>query len=53
MFGIKILFGVISLDLFAVLMAGAVALMPVYARDILETGPLTLGLLRSSPELGL
>ena len=48
----KILFGVISLDLFAVLMAGAVALMPVYARDILETGPLTLGLLRSSPGIG-
>ena len=48
----KILLGVISLDLFAVLMAGAVALMPVYARDILDTGPLTLGLLRSSPGLG-
>ena len=48
----KILLGVISLDLFAVLMAGAVALMPVYARDILETGPLTLGLLRSSPGIG-
>ena len=44
--------GVISLDLFAVLMAGAVALMPVYARDILDTGPLTLGLLRSSPGVG-
>ena len=48
----KILLGVISLDLFAVLMAGAVALMPVNARDILETGPLTLGLLRSSPGIG-
>ena len=48
----KILLGVISLDLFAVLMAGAVALMPVYARDILETGPFTLGLLRSSPGIG-
>jgi len=48
----KILLGVISLDLFAVLMAGAVALMPVYARDILDTGPLTLGLLRSSPGVG-
>ena len=48
----KILLGVISLDLFAVLMAGAGALMPVYARDILDTGPLTLGLLRSSPGVG-
>ena len=48
----KILLGVISLDLFAVLMAGAVALLPVYARDILDTGPITLGLLRSSPGIG-
>ena len=39
MFGIKILLGVISLDLFAVIFAGAIALLPIYARDILETGP--------------
>ena len=48
----QILFGVISLDLFAVLLAGAVALLPVYARDILAAGPIALGLLRGAPGLG-
>ena len=44
--------GAISLDLFAVLLGGAVALLPVYARDILEVGPWGLGLLRSAPAIG-
>jgi MFS family permease len=47
-----VLFGAISLDLFAVLLGGATALLPVYARDILGTGPVGLGLLRSAPALG-
>ena len=42
----------ISLDLFAVLFGGAVALLPVYASDILHAGPMGLGLLRSAPFLG-
>jgi MFS family permease len=44
--------GAISLDLFAVLFGGATALLPIYARDILDVGPLGLGLLRSGPALG-
>jgi MFS family permease len=44
--------GTISLDLFAVLLGGAVALLPIYARDILHTGPLGLGLLRAAPAVG-
>lgn len=48
----KIVLGAISLDLFAVLLGGAVALLPVYARDILEVGPWGLGLLRSAPGVG-
>jgi MFS family permease len=44
--------GTISLDLFAVLLGGATALMPIYARDILHTGPWGLGLLRAAPALG-
>ena len=48
----KVVLGAISLDLFAVLLGGAVALMPVYARDILELGPWGLGLLRASPGVG-
>jgi MFS family permease len=47
-----VLLGAVSLDLFAVLLGGATALLPVYARDILETGPWGLGLLRSAPALG-
>ena len=46
------LFGAISLDLFAVLFGGATALLPVFARDILMTGPFGLGLLRSAPAVG-
>jgi len=48
----KIVLGAISLDLFAVLLGGAVALLPIYARDILELGPVGLGLLRASPGIG-
>jgi hypothetical protein len=48
----KLLLGAISLDLFAVLFSGAVALLPVYAKDILHTGTEGLGLLRSAPGLG-
>ena len=44
--------GSISLDLFAVLLGGATALLPVFARDILHTGPWGLGLLRAGPALG-
>ncbi len=44
--------GTISLDLFAVLLGGATALLPVYARDILHTGPWGLGLLRGAPAMG-
>jgi MFS family permease len=48
----KLILGSISLDLFAVLLGGAVALLPVYARDILRVGTLGLGLLRSAPAVG-
>jgi MFS family permease len=48
----KIILGSISLDLFAVLLGGAVALLPVYAREILRTGPWGLGLLRAAPGAG-
>ncbi|MER9919685.1 MULTISPECIES: MFS transporter [unclassified Mesorhizobium] len=48
----KVVLGAISLDLFAVLLSGASALLPVYARDILELGPWGLGLLRSAPGIG-
>jgi MFS family permease len=48
----KIILGSISLDLFAVLLGGAVALLPVYAREILHTGPWGLGLLRAAPGVG-
>jgi MFS family permease len=48
----KLILGAISLDLFAVLLGGAVALLPVYAREILHTGPWGLGLLRTAPGLG-
>jgi MFS family permease len=44
--------GTISLDLFAVLLGGATALMPIYARDILHTGPWGLGVLRGAPAVG-
>jgi len=48
----KVVLGSISLDLFAVLFGGAVALLPIYARDILHVGPWGLGLLRSAPAVG-
>lgn len=48
----RIVLGAISLDLFAVLLSGATALLPVYARDILELGPWGLGLLRAAPSFG-
>jgi MFS family permease len=44
--------GTISLDMFAVLLGGATALLPIYARDILHTGPWGLGLLRAMPAVG-
>lgn len=56
--GVKFVFsrqeilGAVSLDLFAVLFGGATALLPIYARDILHTGPWGLGLLRSAPAVG-
>jgi len=48
----KLLLGATSLDLFAVLLGGATALLPIYARDILHTGPEGLGLLRAAPAVG-
>jgi MFS family permease len=48
----KIILGAISLDLFAVLFGGAVALLPAYASDILKVGPDGLGLLRAAPGVG-
>jgi MFS family permease len=47
-----VVLGAISLDLFAVLLGGATALLPIFARDILHTGPWGLGLLRASPAAG-
>ncbi|MCP4381540.1 MAG: MFS transporter [Hyphomicrobiales bacterium] len=48
----KIVLGAISMDLFAVLLGGAVALLPAFARDVLEVGPWGLGLLRAAPGIG-
>ena len=50
--GNPVMLGAISLDLFAVLLGGVTALLPIYARDILETGPWGLGLLRGAPSIG-
>ena len=47
-----IIFGAISLDLFAMFLGGATALLPIYARDILDVGPIGLGLLRTGPSAG-
>ena len=47
-----VLLGAISLDLVAVLFGGAVALLPLFARDVLEVGPVGLGVLRSAPAVG-
>lgn len=51
-FSNKIILGAMSLDLFAVLFGGAVALLPVYAKDILHVGPSGLGVLRAAPAIG-
>jgi MFS family permease len=48
----RIILGILSLDMFAVLQGGVTALLPIFARDILETGPWGLGLLRSAPAAG-
>jgi type IV secretory pathway VirB3-like protein len=48
----KIIFGAISLDLFAVLLGGATALLPAFASDVLDVGPTGFGILRSSPAIG-
>ena len=48
----KVILGAISLDLFAVLLGGATALMPIFVRDILSAGPQMFGLLRASPAIG-
>jgi MFS family permease len=48
----QLILGAITLDMFAVLLGGAVALLPIYAHDILHTGPLGLGMLRSAPAVG-
>jgi hypothetical protein len=48
----KVVLGAISLDLFAMLLGGVTALLPIYAKDVLMTGPWGLGLLRSAPALG-
>ena len=47
-----VIFGIISLDLFAVILGGVYALLPVFARDIFHAGPWGLGLLRASPGVG-
>jgi MFS family permease len=47
-----VIFGTLSLDLFAVLLGGATALLPIFAQDILKTGPAGLGLLRAAPAVG-
>ncbi|MBI4920524.1 MAG: MFS transporter [Devosia nanyangense] len=51
-FGHRVVLGAISLDMFAVLMGGAVALLPIYAKDILHAGPQELGFLRAAPGVG-
>jgi MFS family permease len=48
----QVVLGAISLDLFAVLLGGAIALLPMFAKDVLHVGPWGLGLLRSAPALG-
>ena len=51
-FSNQIILGAISLDLFAVLFGGTVALLPIFAKDILHAGPIALGLLRAAPSVG-
>jgi MFS family permease len=52
LWGNKLVFGAISLDLFAVLLGGATGLLPVFARDVLMVGPHGFGILRASPAVG-
>jgi hypothetical protein len=47
-----VLLGAVTLDMFAVILASAIALLPIFAKDILEVGPWGLGLLRSAPAVG-
>jgi MFS family permease len=51
-FGTRLLLGLFCLDLFAVLLGGATALLPIFASDILKAGPMGYGLLRAAPSLG-
>ncbi len=51
-FSNRVVLGAMSLDMFAVMAGGAVALMPIYAKDILQAGPEELGLLRAAPGIG-
>jgi hypothetical protein len=48
----RVLLGAVALDLFAVLLGGATALLPIFARDVLQVGPWGLGLLRAAPGAG-
>jgi MFS family permease len=48
----KVVLGAVSLDLFAVLLGGATALLPIFAKDVLHVGPLGLGMLRGAPAVG-
>ncbi|KAB8314834.1 MFS transporter [Tolypothrix campylonemoides VB511288] len=48
----KVIFGAIALDMFAVLLGGATALLPIFAKDILQVGPTGLGWLRAAPAIG-
>ncbi|MFN3394315.1 MAG: MFS transporter, partial [Candidatus Thermochlorobacter sp.] len=48
----QVILGALSLDMFAVLFGGAVALLPVYASEILNVGPEGLGVLRAAPSIG-
>ncbi len=50
--GTKVILGAITLDMFAVLLGGATALLPIYAKDILQVGPAGLGWLRAAPGFG-
>ena len=50
--GNRVVLGAITLDLFAILLGGTTALLPIYARDILGTGPSGLGVLRAAPAVG-
>ena len=51
-FGTRILLGLFCLDLFAVLLGGATALLPIFANDLLKAGPVGYGLLRAAPSIG-